>query len=398
MLLLSFLLSTWASCLSPYLVCCEVSRLALMYVALLKLQEVLSFPSLLFFPARKSSIPVRATVFLHLSPSWLSIFVLPLVLVCSFKVSVVQFMYSVSIVMNCWCWDDELQIVAPERPSFKGLLQFVKENAAIPFVSLKEEARSKKGAAQNAEITSLKSQPGEEDQGKIEPTGEVHAALEKDTSSDFATFPSSSLKGKDRNEENAAQATDITTMNGENLDEGQLQINSAQEVVMVGSPESDLSSELTKDELWFIFSCWTLWRKAWNLRLSFNLHYWVCCRLQMFWCNLWSFWSECLLPFSVNLICEATEVPIVLVITEPMLDCREMFEICKWLREEEGDKLISKSLQGVNCLGKPSPGSIHMDDVFFKSKVIERVVGIKGSPMCRVNKFSCLMCKYCWFR
>jgi hypothetical protein len=29
-------------------------------------------------------------------------------------------------------------------------------------------------------------------------------------------------------------------------------------VVMVGSPESDLSSELTKDELWFIFSCWTL--------------------------------------------------------------------------------------------------------------------------------------------
>jgi hypothetical protein len=37
-----------------------------------------------------------------------------------------------------------------------------------------------------------------------------------------------------------------------------------------------------------------------------------------------------------------------------------------------------------------------MDDVFFKSKVIERVVGIKGSLMCRVNKFSCLMCKYCW--
>jgi hypothetical protein len=125
----------------------------------------------------------------------------------------------------------------------------VKENAAIPFVSLKEEARSKKGAAQNAEITSLKSQPGEEDQGKIESTGEVHAALEKDTSSDFATFPSSSLKGKDRNEENAARATDITTMNGENLDEGQPQINSAQEVVMVGSPESDLSSELPKDEL-----------------------------------------------------------------------------------------------------------------------------------------------------
>ncbi|KAH9538064.1 hypothetical protein CY35_16G085300 [Sphagnum magellanicum] len=161
------------------------------------LKEVLSFPSLLFFPARKSSIP----------------------------------------------------IVAPERPSFKGLLQFVKENAAIPFVSLKEEAKSKKGAAQNAEITSSKSQPGEEDQGKIEPTGEVHAALEKDTSSDFATFPSSSLKGKDRNEENVAQATDSTTMNGENLDEGQPQINSAQEVVMVGSPESDLSSELPKDEL-----------------------------------------------------------------------------------------------------------------------------------------------------
>lgn len=139
--------------------------------------------------------------------------------------------------------------MAPERPSFKGLLQFVKENAAIPFVSLKEEAKSKKGAAQNAEITSSKSQPGEEDQGKIEPTGEVHAALEKDTSSDFATFPSSSLKGKDRNEENVAQATDSTTMNGENLDAGQPQINSAQEVVMVGSPESDLSSELLKDEL-----------------------------------------------------------------------------------------------------------------------------------------------------
>ncbi len=86
-----------------------------------------------------------------------------------------------------------------------------------------------------------------------------------------------------------------------------------------------------------------------------------------------------------------------LVITEPMLDCREkMFEICKWPWEEEGDKLISQSLCGVNCLGKPSPGSIHMDDVFCKSKVIERVVGIKGSPMCRVNKFSCLMCKYCW--
>jgi hypothetical protein len=85
----------------------------------------------------------------------------------------------------------------------------------------------------------------------------------------------------------------------------------------------------------------------------------------------------------------------VLVITEPMLDCREMFEICKRLREEEGDKLNSQSLCGVNCLGKPSPGSIHMDDVFFKSKVIERVVGIKGSPMCRVNKFSCLTCKYC---
>jgi hypothetical protein len=36
-----------------------------------------------------------------------------------------------------------------------------------------------------------------------------------------------------------------------------------------------------------------------------------------------------------------------------------------------------------------------MDNVFYKSKVIERVVGIKGSPMCRVNKFSCLTCKYC---